>query len=33
MMLGFAGSGLLSGITFKHAVISDCKFAVAFSDI
>jgi hypothetical protein len=32
-MLGFAGSGLLSGMTYKHAVIDACKFAIAFSDI
>jgi hypothetical protein len=32
-MLGCAGSGLLSGMTLKHAVIGDCEFAVAFSDI
>jgi hypothetical protein len=33
MILGFAGSGLLSGVTFKPAVIGDCEFTVAFSDI
>lgn len=33
MMIGFAGGDLLCGMTFKHAVISDCEFSVAFSDI
>jgi len=32
-MLGFADSGLLSGMTYKHAAVGACKFAVAFSDI
>jgi hypothetical protein len=29
----FAGSGMSCGMTLKHAVIGDCEFAVAFSDI
>jgi hypothetical protein len=32
-MLGFAGSGMLSGVTFKRAVIGDREFTVAFSFI